>query len=122
MRGRGDDAGNDVDQEQPVPGPGLGDPAADHRPDRRRQHGHDAGHRGGDRMQADRKQQEDGGEHRGDQRAAGKTLKHAEADQRRKTAAEGAADRGEGEEADRGDEQPPQGQHARQPARSAEWR
>ncbi len=34
----GDHAGGDIDQKQPMPGPGVGDPAADHRPDRERQH------------------------------------------------------------------------------------
>ena len=38
-----DDARRDVDQEQPVPGIGLGDPAADDRPDGRRQHRQHAG-------------------------------------------------------------------------------
>ena len=63
-----------------------------------------------------RKQQEYRGKYRGDQRAAGKALQHAEADQHRKAVAEGAADRGHGKKADRRYEQPSQGQDARQPS------
>ena len=86
------DTGSDVDQEQPMPGIGLGDPATDNRSDRGCQHGHNAGHRGGNRVQTDRKQQEYCGKHCRNQRAAGEALKHAEADKRRKTAAERTAD------------------------------
>ena len=102
-----------------MPGIGFGDPAADHRTDRGRQHRHDAGQRRGNRMQADRKQQEDGGENCRDQRAPGKTLQHTEADKRCKAAAERAADRGEGKKGDGGDKQPSQRQDARQP--SGQW-
>ena len=83
-RDRRDDARDDVDQEQPGPGIMVRDPAADHRPDRRRQHGHDTGDGAGDRMGARRKQQKDAREHRGDQRASGKALKDAEDDERRR--------------------------------------
>ena len=110
------DAGGDVDQKQPMPGPGFGNPATDHRSDRGCEHGHNAGHRRGNRVQTDRKQQEDSGKYRRNQRAAGKALKHAEADKRRKAAAERAADRGEGKKADRNNEQPSQRQNARKPA------
>ena len=77
--------GSDIDQEQPVPGVGLGDPAADQRADGRRQHGQHAGHGGGDALLAERKQQEDGGEHRRGSAPAGEALHDAPADQRRRS-------------------------------------
>ena len=87
-----------------MPGRGLGDPAADDRPERRRQHRHDAGDGGGERLAAARKQEEDGGEDERDENAAGKALNDARRDQRGEIEAERAGDGGEREDAERGDE------------------
>ncbi len=104
----------DIHQEQPVPGIGLGDPAAHQGTNRRRQHRHHAGQRRGDALLAEGKQQEDGGEHRRDQHAAREALHHAADDQGFEAAACRAAGRGQGEQRERGDEQPAQAEHARQ--------
>ena len=72
-------------------------------------------------MLARRKQQEDGGEHRGDQRPAGKALKDAKGDQRRKVAAGGAADRRQRED-EGGDTNSQRSVSVRVSSRSAEWR
>ena len=106
-RGR-DQPRDDVDQKQPGPGLVLRDPAADDGADGRREHRDHAADRGGDRVKPGRKQQEYRGEHRGNQHAAGKTLHHAKRKQHGEAAAEGAADRGSGEERDADDEQPAQ--------------
>ena len=112
-----DNAGDDVDQKKPGPGIMVRDPAPDDRSDRRRQHGHNAGYRAGDRMGTSGKQQKDAGEYRGDQRPSRKTLKDAEGDERREVTAGGAADRSQREYEDGDHEQPAQCQDPRQPAR-----
>ena len=99
-----------------MPRPGLGDPAADQRTDRGRQHGHDAGQRRRHALLAEGKQQEHGGEDRRDQHAAGEALHHARDDEGLEAAAGRAGGRGDGEQAERADEQPAQAEHARQQA------
>ena len=99
--------GHDVDQKQPVPGVGLGDPAADDRPERRREHRQHPGDRRRDRLERGREQQEHRGEHRRDQRAAGKSLHDAPCDQRRRSCALAAQPiEARVKSGDGGDEQP----------------
>jgi hypothetical protein len=63
-----------VDQEQPMPGPAVGDVAADHRTQRRRQHREDAGHRRRQQAAVLGKEGEAGCEHRGDDGPAAEAL------------------------------------------------
>ncbi len=72
---------------------------------------------GGDRLFGSRpEQQEHGGEHGWHQHARRHALQHAEAHQRGKAGAEGAGDRGEGEEDGGEDHQLPQREHPHQQA------
>ena len=110
----GDRARHDVDQEQPVPGIGIGDPAADDRPDGRRQHRQRAAKRGRDVLAVRGEQQEHRGEHRRDQHAAAETLQHPPGDQHAERPAGRAADRRRDEDRQRDDEQPAHAEHAGQ--------
>ena len=82
-------------EKQPVPGIGLGDPAADDRSDRRCQHRKHAGNRRCDALRPRWKEQEDRGEHGRDERAAGKALDDAPGDQLGKARARGTAEGGQ---------------------------
>ena len=121
-RGR-DQAGNDVDQEQPGPRPVVGDPAADDRADGRRQHRDDAADGGRDRMQA---RAETAGTPRRTPRGSARRRKIPAATRNASSTAKspliGAADRGQREHADRDDEQPAQAQHAGEQAGQRESR
>ena len=72
--GRHQDARHDVDQEQPVPGEGMADIAADGRADGRRQRRDEADHRRDDGAPRRREDREGGGEDAGDHAAADETL------------------------------------------------
>jgi hypothetical protein len=64
-----------------MPGVGLGDPAADNRAERRREHGDHPGKRRRNRMEAFGKQQEHRREHGRNQRPPGEPLENAPADE-----------------------------------------
>src|SRR5437773_1207960 len=74
-------ARHDVDEEQPVPGGRLGDPAADDRTESRGEHCYHAGDGGRKGLAAARKEQEDGGEDEWNENATGETLDDARRDQ-----------------------------------------
>jgi hypothetical protein len=105
-----------VDQEQPVPGPGLGDPAAHDRPDSGREHRRHPGDRGRQPLRALRKQQEHRREYRRDQRPPEKALQDTPGDQAVETPACRATNRGQREQADRADKEPAHAEAAGQVA------
>src|SRR5271165_4764567 len=90
-----DQARRHVDEKQPVPGIGLGDPAADERPDGRRKNGENAGDGGSDALGSERKEPKNRGEYRRNQKAAGKSLNDPRRNQRGQTTARLAGERGD---------------------------
>ena len=97
--------GHDVDQEQPVPGEGMADIAADGRADGRRQRGDQADHRRDDGALRRREDREGGGEDARDHAAADEALDRAVDDHlvdvgggRAQRAGRGEAGRGDGEQ------------------------
>ncbi len=115
--GEGDDeAGHEVDEEQPVPGKDVGDPAAKRGPDGRSQateQAEDGGHHGA--LLAGEKR-EAGGEDGRDHRAADKALDGARGDHRVDVPREAARHAGDGEAGRRGGEEPAGGERAGEPA------
>ena len=74
---RDDDAGNDIDEEQPVPGKGMAEITADRRADGRRQRRDKADDRRDDAALGGREDREGGCEDRRDHAAADETLQRA---------------------------------------------
>ena len=107
-----DNARQDVDEKQPVPGISGGDPAANHRANGWRQHGQHAGEHGGDALAGHREQQKDGREDGGYQRTASKPLHDPPSNQDLQVVANRTTQRGYGEHRGGDDKQ---AAHAEQP-------
>lgn len=105
-------AWNDVNQEQPVPGIILGNPAADEGADRRGQHGKATTDDRGERLLTHREHQKRRRENNWDDGAAEKTLDEAEGVEHFVGRRSRAGDAGGDEAQHGGDEQPARGHHA----------
>src|ERR1700722_13861933 len=110
------DPRRDIDQEQPVPGIGLGNPTADDRSDGRRKHRQYASECGRQTLAGDRKQEENCRKDTWDQSAAGKALQNAPGNQHREMVARGASDRSQREYGNGQHEQPAHAKQAREEA------
>ncbi len=100
-----------------MPGIGVGDIAADHRPQRRRHHGEDAGDRRRQHAAIRGKEGKARGEDRGNDGATAEALDHAEEKQQVEVRAERRPQAGQGEPADGEHKEPAQREQAREACR-----